>query len=56
MSKRDPDANGMSLSITNNMDVLRSKLLRELIQRRESSYRQNWLNRNKEILDNVGKK
>lgn len=32
----------MSLSITNNMDVLRKKLLRELIHRRE-------VNRNKVI-------
>ena len=34
-SKRDPepDNHGMSLSITNNMDVLRTKLLREIIHR-----------------------
>lgn len=29
-AKRSPDANGMSLSITNNMDVLRTKLGRRL--------------------------
>ncbi len=58
--KRDPapnpgdGGNGMSLSITNNMDVLRTKLLRELIQRRVNSRRQGWVSRNQEILNSVG--
>ncbi|XP_059086363.1 putative uncharacterized protein DDB_G0277255 isoform X2 [Tigriopus californicus] len=55
LQKRDPQANGLSLSITNNMDVLRSKFLRELIQRRENKLRQNWV-RNQELLDDIGKK
>lgn len=58
VSKRDPapEANGMSLSIINNMDVLRSKLLRELTQRRENLNRLSWVNRNKEILEDIGKR
>jgi hypothetical protein len=55
-SKRSADATGMSLSIVNNMDVLRSKLLRELVQRRENINRQSLFNRNKEILEDIGRR
>ena len=36
-----------SLSITNNMDVLRSKLLREIIEQRESAHKVGLMDRNK---------
>ena len=46
----------MSLSVTNNMDVLRTKLLRELLQRSQSMRRQSWINRNQQILASVGRR
>jgi len=53
--KRSNGGSGLNLSILNNMDVLRNKLLRELMARNQQ--RNSWSslsNRNQAILDDLG--
>jgi len=52
--KRSNGGSGLNLSILNNMDVLRNKLLRELMARNQRNSWSSLSNRNQAILDDLG--